>query len=418
MGEIDGGGGTQRGSGLGAERLRSVRSRLVAFAAEMFEPLQHSSQRRWGEVYLRGLMLEGRRKSIEPMAALLPDGDEQALQQFVNQSPWDATAVRERLAIRISEAMSPEAWILNDSAFPKFGRLSVGVARQYCGELGGVANCQVGVSISAATEAASCPLDWRLFIPEEWDFDAARRAKAHVPDDVRHVPRWRLALEMADELRGWGLKPPTLLVDPGYGDTARFRAGLEARGLPYLIGVKGQMWAYAQDGSPPGQANHPGVAIRPPPRDRRRRYSLRTLALEAGPLAAVEVGWRADTMGERSSRFLALRVRPSLGSRASRQGTEPPPRWALCEWPEGATEPDAYWLSNLPAQTPLADLVRVAKLRWRVDHDRRALKEGLGLDHFEGRSYRGWNHHVTLVSLAQAFLILEQRRQPPAAATA
>jgi len=149
--------------------LAEVRERLEAFAVELFAPMQRGDQRRWGCVYLRGLMLDGRRKSVQPMAERLLDGDEQCLQQFVNQSPWDWVAVRERLALRMSEEIRAEAWIVDDTGFPKAGRWSVGVARQYCGALGKVANCQVGVSVNAATDKASCPLDWRIFIPSEWD---------------------------------------------------------------------------------------------------------------------------------------------------------------------------------------------------------------------------------------------------------
>jgi SRSO17 transposase len=392
--------------------LATVRARLESFARELFEPMQRSDQRRWGEVYLRGLMLDGKRKSIEPMAARLPDGDEQCLQQFVNQSSWDAVAVRERLALRISEEISPEAWIIDDTGFPKAGRYSVGVARQYCGALGKLANCQVGVSISAATDAASCPLDWRLFIPSEWDEDEERRAKAHLPDDVRHEEKWRLALAMADELRGWGLEPPVLLADGGYGEITEFRAGLEQRELDYVVQVKGKTSAYAE-GIGPERTGYVGVGPRPKRRYRQKPSSLRGLALEAGPDAAVEVTWREGARGELGSRFLALRVRPAnvgLRNRANREGAELPLRWALCEWPVEKPEPVKYWLSNLSAEIELRELVRLAKLRWRIEHDYRELKDALGLDHFEGRSFCGWNHHVTLVSVAHAFLTAERLR--------
>lgn len=407
-------------SGLTPAKLQRVRGRLVEFAEEMFEPMRRKDQRRWGEVYLRGLMLDGRRKSIEPMAARLDDGDEQCLQQFVSQSPWDETAVRKRLAVRISAEIGPEAWIVDDTGFPKFGERSVGVARQYCGALGKVANCQVGVSVSAATDEASCQLDWRLFMPSEWDSDAERRERAHLPEEVRHVPKWRLALEMIDELREWGLEAKPVLADGGYGDITEFRSGLEKRGLRYAVQVKGATSAYAE-GVRPERPAYAGAGRPPKPRYRQERSSLRELALEAGPSAAVEVSWREGTRGELRSRFLALRVRPAnigLRNRASREGAELPPRWLLCEWPEDHEEPTKYWLSNLPEDTPLERLVGLAKLRWRIEHDYRELKDALGLDHFEGRTYRGWNHHVTLVSVAHAFLTLERRRRPPARAAA
>ena len=206
-------------------RLRRMRKRLVAFAEDVFASLPRKDQRQRGETYLRGLLLDGKRKSIEPMAARLAAADadgqgvrdlEQALQQFVNQSPWDPVPVRRRLAERVTAAIRPAAWVVDDTAFPKFGRHSVGVAPQYCGALGKVANCQVGVSVHAATDRASCPLDWRLFLPQEWDDDAERRRKAHVPAGERHRPKWQLALELLDELTDWALSrrccwptPPT-----------------------------------------------------------------------------------------------------------------------------------------------------------------------------------------------------------------
>jgi SRSO17 transposase len=407
-------------SGLSAVRLQRIRGRLVEFADEMFEPMRRKDQRRWGEVYLRGLMLDGRRKSIEPMAARLEDGDEQCLQQFVSQSPWEEAKVRERLAVRMSAEISPEAWIVDDTGFPKFGDRSVGVAHQYCGALGKVANCQVGVSVSAATDEASCPLDWRLFMPKEWDEDAERRPRAHVPDDIRHVPKWKLALEMIDQLRGWGLGARPVLADAGYGDITGFRSGLEERELSYVLQVKGATSAYAE-GILPEWLPYAGNGRPPRLRYRKERSSLRELALAAGPSAAAELSWREGTRGELRSRFLALRVRPAnvgLRNRASRESSELPLAWLLCEWPEDHEEPVRYWLSDLPADTPLPELVALAKLRWRIEHDYRELKDALGLDHFEGRTYRGWNHHVTLVSVAHAFLTLERRRRPPARAAA
>jgi SRSO17 transposase len=394
-----------------------VRGRLVAFAGELLAPLPRSDQRRWGEVYLRGLMLDGKRKSIEPMAARLTDGDEQCLQQFVNQSPWEWQPVRRRLARKLSVAIKPEAWIVDDTGFPKFGRDSVGVARQYCGALGKVGNCQVGVSINAATDSASCPLDWRLFLPAEWEDDQERRARAHLPDEVRHEPKWRLALEMLDGLREDGLEPPVVVADGGYGEISEFRLGLERRELDYVVQVKGATSAYGEGVLPDAPA-YSGTGRPPKRRYRAPRASLKHLALAAGPEALRTIGWREGSRGPLSSRFLALRVRPAnVRLRRAAGDEELPLRWLVCEWPDGEDAPVKYWLSNLPADTPLARLVSLAKLRWRVEHDYRELKDALGLDHFEGRSYRGWHHHVTLVSLAHGFLTLE-RLNPKALAPA
>jgi len=396
--------------------LARARGDLVVFAAEMLAPLPRSDQRRWGETYLRGLMLDGRRKSIEPMAARLADGDEQCLQQFVNQSPWEWEPVRERLAARMQDAIEPLAWIVDDTGFLKAGRSSVGVARQYSGTLGKVGNCQIGVSISAASEAASCPLEWRLFLPAAWDDDAVRRTKAHLPPEERHHEKWRLALEMLDELRDWGLAAPPIVADAGYGEITAFRAALEERELVYVVEVKAATSAYA----PQVAAEQPprrGSGRRPAARYRQPPASLRALAAAAGSEAACEVAWREGSRGTMAARFLALRVRPANVGLRRAHPAEPPIRWLLCQWPEGAAEPSKYWLAKLPAETALADLVRLAKLRWRIEGDYRELKDALGLDHFEGRSFRGWHHHVTLVSLAHGFLTL-QRLDPKADAPA
>lgn len=405
-------------AGLTAKELASVRGRLVAFAEEMFEPLARTDQRRWGEVYLRGLMLDGRRKSIEPMAARLPDGDEQCLQQFVNQSPWAWEPVRERLAKRMAAELDPDGWVIDDTGFPKAGRFSVGVARQYSGTLGKVANCQIGVSVNAVSDAASCPLDWRLFLPEAWDEDGERRKQAHLPPEERHRPKWQLALEMVDELRGWGLEAAPILADAAYGEVTDFRRGLEERELEYVVQVKGATSAYAEEVRPE-RPPWKGQGRPPKARYRERPSSLQKLALAAGPGALREVAWREGSRGRRlRSRFLALRVRPAnVGLRRAARDSELPLRWLVIEWPQGAEEPTKYWLSNLPEETSLDKLVALAKLRWRIEHDYRELKDALGLDHFEGRSFRGWHHHVTLVSVAHAFLTLE-RLSPKAHAPA
>jgi len=412
-------------AGLSERELARVRGRLVEFASEMFESMARKDQRRWGEVYLRGLMLDGKRKSIEPMAARLADGDEQCLQQFVNQSPWDEVPVRRALARRMSRELSPEAWVIDDTGLPKFGKMSVGVARQYSGTLGKVGNCQIGVSITAASEDASCPLNWRLFIPEEWDqestFNQRRRAKAKLPEDVHHVEKWRQALAMIDELIGWGIKPPPILGDGAYGDTTELRSGLEERELEYVLDVKATTSAYREEVTPIQPPKPEGRGRPPVARYREDPSSLKELALAAGKQSAVTVTWREGTRGKMNSRFLALRVRPAninLRRAAHKAGEELPVRWLICEWPAKEPEPIKYWLSNLPQDTPLKQLVRLAKMRFRIEQDYRELKDGLGLDHFEGRTYRGWNHHVTLVSIAHGFLTLERRRRPPTRAAA
>jgi SRSO17 transposase len=408
--------------GLTPAELARIRGRLEAFADDLFASLPRSDQRARGECYLRGLMLEGRRKSIEPMAARLGEVHYQALHHFVATSPWDWRPVRQRLAEVLCQALQPTAWVVDDTGFPKDGSCSVGVQRQYCGTLGKRANCQLGVSVNAVTEHASCPLDWRLFVPEAWDADAMtkRRAACRLPEQVHHRPKWQLVLDMLDELAGWELVPPVLLADSGYGEVGAFRAGLDARQIPYVVEVRADTSAYSEHVHPVA-APYSGKGRRPRPRYRDKPCSLHQLALQAGQQACVELVWRRGSKGLQRGRFLALRVRPGgvtprRLARAADQ--ELPVGWLLVEWPVGKPEPTKYWLSNLPETTPLVDLVRLARLRWRVEQDYRELKGALGLDHFEGRGWVGWHHHVTLVSVAHGFLTLERRRHPKPAASA
>ena len=411
--------------GVRPGELAAVRGRLEAFADGIFESLPRKDQRARGECYLRGLMLEGRRKSVEPMAARpRREVHYQALHHFVAVSPWDWRPVRRRLAERLTGALAPTAWAVDDTGFPKDGTCSVGVQRQYSGTLGKTANCQLGVSVNAVTEQASCPLDWRLFLPERWDDDGKRRAACHVPERVHHRPKWQLALDMLDELAGWNLHPPMLVADAGYGEVGEFRVGLDDRQIPYVVQVKADTSAYPEQVRPT-TAPYSGRGQRPRPRYRDKPCSLKQLTLAAGPSAGVELIWRRGSKGLQRSRFLCLRVRPAgitprrqAAARAGSAGWELPTRWLLVEWPTSAAEPVKYWLSNLPETTPLVELVRLGKLRWRIEQDYRELKGALGLDHYEGRSWQGWHHHVTLVSVAHGFLTLERLRRPRLAASA
>jgi SRSO17 transposase len=388
--------------GVRAADLASQRAALIEFAEEMYGSLARCDQRAKGEQYVRGLLLEGRRKSIQPMAARLPDGDEQGLQQFITDSPWEDLPVRRRLARRMAAVIEPDGWVIDDTGLPKDGRCSPGVAHQYCGALGKTANCQVLVSVNAATDRASCPLGWRLFLPEAWEQDAERRAKARIPEDVRHVPKWQLALDIIDELLAWGIERRVVQADGGYGDISAFRIGLEERELSYVVQVKGTTSAQPADVMPVAPA-YRGRGRPPVARYPDKPQSLRELVLAAGREAVRAVGWREGDRGPLTSSFLALRVRPANAAHRGEDG-ELPERWLLAEWPAGKDEPVKYWLSNLPADTSLPTLVRAAKLRWRVEHDYRELKQCLGLDHYEGRTYRGLHHHLTCVTVAHAFL--------------
>ncbi|WP_226599124.1 IS701 family transposase [Streptomyces violascens] len=408
---------------MDAHEVMRVRAKLALFVADVFASVPRKDQRAKGDCYLRGLMLDGRRKSIQAMAARLPDGNEQNLQQFVNQSTWDPTPVRRRIAERMLPLIGPEAWALDDVSFPKDGRMSVGVAHQYCGALGKQANCQVAVSVHAVTDTASCPLQWRLFLNEEWAQDAERRRGTGVPDECGHREKWLLALDILDELAGWGMRPPLVVADAGYGQNADFRAGLTGRGIPYVVAVRSDTTAHpasAVPHTPPWSGN----GRKPQPRYRHPPTALAALAGDAGRDAFTQVAWRQGSRGTLHSRFLALRLRPAgvkvrrliqdvaLAREGHWDGVLPE-LWLLAEWPPDAKEPTNFWLSTLPTDTPITELVRLAKIRWRIEHDYRELKHGLGLDHFEGRSWTGWHHHVTLATAAHAFLT-EQRLAPKA----
>lgn len=397
--------------GVKAADLAAQRAGLIEFAEEMYGSLARCDQRAKGEQYVRGLLLEGRRKSIQPMAARLPDGDEQGLQQFITDSPWDDAPVRRRLARRMTAEIEPVGWVIDDTGLPKDGRWSPGVAHQYCGALGKTANCQVIVSVNAVTDRASCPLGWRLFLPEAWDQDTVRRAKAKIPDDVRHVPKWQLALAIADELIAWGLPRRVVQADGGYGDITAFRVGLEERELEYVVQVKATTSAQPADAVAVAAA-YRGRGRPPVARYPDKPQSLRDLVLAAGREEIGAVGWREGDRGPLTASFIALRVRPANDAQRQDDGVLPE-RWLLAEWPDGKQQPVKYWLSNLPADTPIAVLVQAAKLRWRVEHDYRELKQCLGLDHYEGRSYRGLHHHLTCVTVAHAFLTTTRLHRDP-----
>ncbi|QQC87318.1 IS701 family transposase [Streptomyces alfalfae] len=407
---------------MDAHEVNRVRAMLALFVADVFASVPRRDQRAKGDCYLRGLMLDGRRKSIQAMSLRLPDGNEQNLQQFVNQSTWDPVPVQRRINERLLPLVSPVAWVIDDVSVPKDGRMSVATAPQYCGALGKRANCQVAVSVHAASDTASCPLQWRLFLPQEWASDSNRRAKTIVPPEVTHREKWRLALDMLDTLADWGMTPPAVVADAAYGTNAHLRAALDDRQLAYMLAIRSDVTAHPFDAEPHAPARNGPVGCWPQPRYRDPALSVAALAAGLEPEAFTTLTWRHGSRGQLRSRFAAVRVRPAgkaverpIKSAASAgQGWWDgilPDCWLLLEWPQDAEAPTDYWLSNLPADTPVADLVRLAKVRWRIEHDYRELKHGLGLDHFEGRSWPGWHHHVTLVAAAHAFLT-ERRLSP------
>jgi len=387
-------------------QIEKCRERLEQFLSGLLEPQGRRERRHWSSVYVRGLLLDGERKSIEPLAARLPEGNVQAMQQLIGQSPWPWTPIWQRLAQRMTAELMPDpVWVIDDTGFPKQGHHSVGVARQYSGTLGKTANCQVAVSLHQTGTEESVILGWRLYLPESWTEDPQRRAEAGIPAEVKFLTKWQLALELIDEARGWGLRCGVVLGDAGYGESTEFRQGLETRQLPYALGIPSTLRVWPK---PP--------RLRPAP-GRGRRSTVYHYG-EQRPCAVREVAtrgrgwkqvrWREGKKGWLESRFHACRVQPAHGFD---QGDPPHPEvWLLLEWPRGEPEPTKYFLCDLPKSYPLRRLVRTVKSRWKIEQDYQQLKEELGLDHYEGRNWTGWHHHVTLVMLAHAFLTLEMLR--------
>ena len=369
------------------EEIAEVRPRLLDFAAEMLGGLPRKDQRAAGELYVRGLLADGQRKSMQPMAARL-GVDHQRLQQFITSSTWDYAAVRRNVARWFAASEPVEALVVDDTGFPKDGDASPCVARQYSGTLGKTANCQIGVSVHLANEHASCAADWRLFCPASRD-DAAladpvaaagarrRRERAGIPGEVRHREKWRLALDMIEEMAGpsgWDLLDlvtgprPVVAADIGYGDNALFRQQLTAAGWQYAVAVKGSTSAHDGDAVPETRP-YGGLGQPPRPAYPRPPATLRQLALaHAGQVRPVT--WRQGTRTSQdnpdaamTSWFLAIRVRPA-GLVPREADRSLPACWLLAEWPPGAGEPSGYWLSTLPQDTPLHELARLAKIRW------------------------------------------------------
>jgi SRSO17 transposase len=364
------------------------------------------------------------------MAARLgEDGNRQALAHFLTSSPWQAAHVRARLAWRMQQVIKPIALIVDDTGFLKDGEASACVARPYSGTAGQITNCQVGISLHLASDSASAAVDWRLFLPESWDpaspkaapAKIARRMPCGIPAEVGQVEKWQLALGVIDETTSWGIEVPLVVADDGCDDTATFRLGLEERGLTYAVGISTTTTAQPEAARPHTPLR--GPRPRPQPVYPEPTRTVKQLVIAAGKRAARPVQWREGSSRPGSgrsglkrmySRFVALRIRPAGREiRKAADGPKPPVRWLLAEWPATEPEPVQLWLSNLPADRPPATLVHTAKLRWRIEHDYREMKQALGLAHFESRIWWDWHHHVTLVSVAHAFCTLQRLTRSP-----
>lgn len=398
------------------KQLTGVRGRLEAFLEDLIEPIGRSERRHWAGVYVQGLLLDGERKSVQPMAARLTGADEQALNQFLNQSPWAVDEIQRRLAQRLSEdGHEPVCWMVDETSFPKAGEHSVGAARQYCGTLGKIANCQVAVSLHWRQDQMSYPMSWRLFLPEDWCKDSARRAEARIPEEVVYRTKTELALELVDQAIAWDLPRGAVLTDSFYGNDYSFRAALREKRLDYAVALEPTtvVWTDAPNQGPVTATGRMGRPRRHPRRqDMPTTISLEKLARELAPKAWRRVTWRIGTKGPQRSRFALTGV--WAAHKWQTQAHRPRVReWLLIEWPEGAAAPSDYWIlwrADRDEAPSLLRAVRTARGRWPIEQDYRELKEELGLDHFEGRGWPGWHHHVTLVTLAFAFLRYEQQR--------
>jgi SRSO17 transposase len=397
----------------------AVLGRLRDYAALFAPDFPQSKPARWAGVYLQGLLLDGERKSIEPLSRriTLPEGlaskdPEQALQQFVSQSPWDGQAVLRRYRAHLARTFaSPDGvFVIDDTTFPKQGTSSVGVQRQYCGARGKKANCQAAVSVHYVSPHGHYPLGLRLFLPDSWLADARRLDRAGVPAPFRRArTKGQIALDLLDQVRAEGLPGRVVVADAGYGVSGPFRQGLADRGLTYVAGVTDEAVVFPERPAWVRPAGRTGAGGRPqtnaqlaagsPPPVRLRDLAART------PLR--HRAWRAGTKGKLSARFAWLRVWPGQGWRRG-ECAGAGPVWLLIE--EQADGERKYALSNLPAGTTCLRAVRLWKSRWAVEQGYQQLKEELGLDHFEGRGWRGFHHHACLVLLAYGFLLLERHR--------
>jgi SRSO17 transposase len=392
--------------------VAALDGRLDRFLADLTASLGRSERHRWAKVYLQGLLMEGARKSIEPLAGRIEGADVQSLRQFVGQSPWAVEQIQQKLAEKVVDLLAePEVWMIDETSFPKAGDASVGVARQYCGALGKVANCQVAVSLHWSTCEASCPLAWRLYLPQSWLETPARRAAGKIPGAISYRSKNQLALELVDQVLTWDVPHLPVVTDSAYGNDYDFRAGLRERGLQYAVAVEPSVKVWTSDpGQVPLAANKSKGRPRQYPalKDLPEAKTLAEVAQELPKQAWKTITWRQGTKGPMRSRFAQVKVWAAHGWKRQ----EHPQRvmeWLLIEWPTEAAAPTDYWLAQLGEQSlGLRRLVKIARARWRVEMDYRELKEELGLDHYEGRHWLGWHHHVTLVSMAFAFLRSEQ----------
>ena len=387
--------------------------RFSAYVEGLAEVIGHADRKGPLRDYCTGLMLPIDRKSVEPLAAATSpsrvSAQHQSLMHFISQSAWSDEAVLARVAELVLPTIAAhgaiEAWIIDDTAFRKQGRHSVGVARQYCGEIGKQDNCQAAVSLSLANAWASLPVAFRLYLPKGWAEDGERRAKAKVPREIGFLTKPQIALQQIGRACAAGLPRGVVLMDAGYGVDARLRLGVSALGLTYVAGVLSDTLVFT-----PGHLPRAGHTRPKSARRQRHVVSVSDVALALPAEAWRSIAWREGSAEALSGRFARVRV---CSAHRHRDLPERTAEWLLIEWPEKEAEPTRYWLSTLAEDIAFERLVQLTKLRWRIERDYQELKQELGLDHFEGRSWRGFHHHATLSIAAYGFLICERETIPP-----
>jgi SRSO17 transposase len=374
--------------------------------------------------YCTGLLLPGERKSVEPMASrLAPDNVErmhQSLHHLVADAPWSDEEVLRQIRTAVVPAMQKHGeivcWIVDDTGFPKKGKHSVGVARQYCGQIGKQDNCRVAVSLSVATWSSSLPIAYHLYLPEVWANDKKRRQEAGVPATVKFQTKSEIALDQIRQAVAEDVPRGVLVADAAYGNDKQFRTEATELGLQYVVGVQSSMtiWEPGKRPLPPLPRKRMGRPPRLLRRDKDHQpVSARQLALSLPQDAWTTITWREGTRHKLRSRFAAVRIRPA--HRDYWQAEVHAEEWLVIEWPKGESEPTKYWLSTLPASTKLKPLAALAKQRWIIERDYEELKQELGLGHYEGRGWRGFHHHATLCIAAYGFLVAERNRFSPSA---
>lgn len=405
-------------------RSDSSESRFATYVEGLVSVIGHADRAKPLRDYCIGLMMPCERKSVEPMAAITaPErtaAQHQSLLHFVGEGRWSdekvLAKVREMVLPQIERHGPIEAWIIDDTGFPKQGRHSVGVARQYCGQLGKQDNCQVAVSLSVANRHASLPVAYRLYLPQEWTQDRERWRKAGIPEDIVFKTKPQIAFDQIRAACEAGLPRGVVLMDAGYGANTELRTDIAKLELTYVAGILPNTTVWAP-GTAPLRAKRWSGQGRPPKlmrRDRDHRpIAVKELALSLSAKAWRRIAWRAGSAEQLTSRFARLRVR--VAHRDYNLTQSRPEEWLLIEWPKNEAEPTKYWLSTVPGKIAFHRLVDIAKLRWRIERDYQELKQEVGLGHFEGRGWRGFHHHATLCIAAYGFLVSERETIPPSA---